>query len=75
MTSLNIDDIIIKLNDSVTNIDTGVSPSGKATDSDSVTSGVRIPAPQPYWCNKIDALLEKPEISGFFYALRTKFLR
>ena len=30
-----------------TNTHFGVSPSGKATDSDSVITGVRIPAPQP----------------------------
>ena len=38
-------DIIIKLNNSVTFI--GVSPSGKAADSDSVISRVQILPPQP----------------------------
>ena len=41
-------------NDVVVNI--GASPSGKATDSDSVTSGVRIPVPQPNAKGRISVL-------------------
>ena len=45
MTSLEFDAIIIKLNQA--NQYSGVSPSGKAADSDSVISRVQILPPQP----------------------------
>ena len=45
LTILFLGDIIIKLNNSA--VHTGVSPSGKAADSDSVISRVQILPPQP----------------------------
>ena len=47
-----------------------VSPSGKASDSDSDITGVRIPVPQPRLPTEIDDVGEIPDptrVSGIFY--------
>lgn len=50
----------------------GVSPSGKAADSDSVIPRVQILPPQPSLLNKIDDRPKKPDLSGFFACLASR---
>ena len=51
----------------------GASPSGKASDSDSDISGVRIPVPQPSKGDKKDIATKSLDFSRLFSFFRAKY--